>query len=104
VDMDGPDGPVPLQLSNLSDPLDQDRTGKIERGGAHLGLGLRSSPASLHTGIDSPAWFQRLLVNGEAMTGCSTERRSREGQRRLRSLQVKRRRDGWSPRAEPSFG
>jgi hypothetical protein len=33
--------------------------------------------------------------------GCSTESRSREHQRRLRSLQVKRSRDGWSPRAEP---
>jgi hypothetical protein len=44
VDLDVPDGPVPLQLSNLSDPLDQDRTGKIERGGAHLGF-RRGSPA-----------------------------------------------------------
>jgi hypothetical protein len=44
VDLDVPDGSVPLQLSDLSDPLDQDRTGKIKRGGAHLGF-RRGSPA-----------------------------------------------------------
>jgi hypothetical protein len=42
VDLDGVDLAVPLQLSDLSNPLDQDRTGKIKRGGAHrLNLGFR---------------------------------------------------------------
>jgi hypothetical protein len=52
VDLDVPDGPVPLQISDLSDPLDQDRTGKIKRGGAHLGFTVDHRRRGLRTGIE----------------------------------------------------